>query len=84
MIVADESIKGWVLAGGLNDSNVAEAVAVCNPDVVDVSSGVTGPDGIAKDAGKLNAFIQAATGLSPEDCRSRRDRDKLENVQGQA
>lgn len=84
MTAADESTKGWILAGGLNDSNVAEAVAVCNPDVVDVSSGVTGSDGIAKDSGKVNAFIQAATGLSPADCRSRRDRDKLDNAQWQA
>lgn len=73
---AGESVRGWILAGGLNPSNVGEAVAICNPDVVDVSSGVTGPDGIAKDADKVLAFIEAASGLSPKDCRSRRDEGK--------
>ena len=44
-----------VLAGGLNPSNVAEAIHTAQPDVVDVSSG-TETDG-SKDLTKMRAFI---------------------------
>eukprot|EP00850_Spirogloea_muscicola_P012579 SM000082S22821 [mRNA] locus=s82:167414:168838:- [translate_table: standard] len=53
------SRRGWLLAGGLEPSNVAEAVALLHPDGVDVSSGVTGPDKIAKDPAKIAAFAAA-------------------------
>jgi phosphoribosylanthranilate isomerase len=52
--------KGWLLAGGLNPSNVAQAVATAHPTAVDVSSGVCGPDGLAKDQSKVTAFISGA------------------------
>ena len=46
------------LAGGLNSSNVGEAIHSVNPYAVDVSSGVeTGP-GI-KDASMMNDFVDA-------------------------
>lgn len=54
--------RGWLLAGGLGPANVAQAVALTHPTGVDVSSGVCGPDGLVKDAHKVAAFIQGATG----------------------
>jgi phosphoribosylanthranilate isomerase len=54
------SRKGWLLAGGLDPENVAEAVAVCKPTGVDVASGVTDDSGVKKDASKVEAFIKNA------------------------
>lgn len=52
--------KGWLLAGGLHPGNVAEAVSILHPTVVDVSSGVTQGDGVTKDKDRVVAFIKAA------------------------
>ncbi|GFR43712.1 hypothetical protein Agub_g4822 [Astrephomene gubernaculifera] len=63
-VPAGEAVRGWLLAGGLQPGNVAEAAQLARPAGVDVSSGVCGPDGLKKDPAKVSAFIQAARGVS--------------------
>ncbi len=50
-----------ILAGGLNDANVAEAIAAVAPAGVDAHTGVEGVDG-RKDAGKVQRFVERALG----------------------
>lgn len=50
--------RKWVLAGGLNPSNVGDAIHLIHPDMVDVSSSVEKPEG-GKDFHKIHAFIEA-------------------------
>ena len=51
----------WMLAGGLNAANVAEAIKLSGAKAVDVSLGVESAPGV-KDAEKIAAFIRAAKG----------------------
>lgn len=50
--------KPWMLAGGINEENVAEALSILHPNAVDISSGVESSPGI-KDPDKIKAFIKA-------------------------
>lgn len=54
-----KSRKGWFLAGGLTPSNVATALSLLTRSVVDVWSGIAGPDGICKDPPRIQAFVKA-------------------------
>lgn len=49
----------WMLAGGLEPGNVAQAVALSGARAVDVSSGVERSRGV-KDPGRIEAFVHAA------------------------
>ncbi len=52
----------WILAGGLDAHNLAEARQVTGADFFDVSSGVESAPGI-KDVDKIAAFLKAARNL---------------------
>jgi phosphoribosylanthranilate isomerase len=51
--------RPWMLAGGLNAGNVAEAVRISGATEVDVSSGVEDAPGV-KNIEKIKAFLAAA------------------------
>jgi phosphoribosylanthranilate isomerase len=53
----------WMLAGGLDPSNVAAAIDAAEPGGVDVSSGVEIAPGV-KDSGLIRDFVAAARGAS--------------------
>lgn len=58
-LLEGERRPAFMLAGGLNPENVAEAIRVTGAPVVDVSSGVESAPGV-KDIGLIRKFIEAA------------------------
>jgi len=54
----DRAGKLLILAGGLNEANVAQGIESVKPDIVDVSSGVEGIDGW-KSGDKIIAFTES-------------------------
>ncbi|SIQ07911.1 phosphoribosylanthranilate isomerase [Marinobacterium stanieri] len=58
-LIPDEIAGAITLAGGLDASNVARAVAAVGPYAVDVSGGVEAAPG-QKDGAKVSAFVEAA------------------------
>jgi phosphoribosylanthranilate isomerase len=64
-VLRTRGISGqWVLAGGLNPGNVADAIAAADPWGVDVSSGVESSRGV-KDPGLIRDFLAAALSARP-------------------
>jgi phosphoribosylanthranilate isomerase len=58
-VIAAGARRPFLLAGGLTETNVAEAIRVTRPDGVDTATGVETQPGI-KDPRKIRLFIQAA------------------------
>ena len=54
----------WILSGGLDVTNLADAVRLCRASAVDVSSGVEREPGV-KDLDKIRAFLRHAATLTP-------------------
>jgi phosphoribosylanthranilate isomerase len=60
-LLAGEAVRGpYMLSGGLNPANVAEALRLTAAPMVDVSSGVESSPGV-KDHALIRSFITAAT-----------------------
>ena len=58
LLAAHDHKMPWGLAGGLNPSNVADAIRATGAPLVDTSSGVESEPGV-KDVDKIAAFCQA-------------------------
>jgi len=61
LLVGRKWLRPWMLAGGLNAGNVAEAVRLTGARQVDVASGVESAPGV-KDAARIAEFVRAAQG----------------------
>ncbi|HDV5709238.1 TPA: phosphoribosylanthranilate isomerase [Legionella pneumophila] len=60
-IIPENLSKPYILAGGLNESNILEAITTCRPYAVDVCSGIEASPGV-KDHLKMSRFIKAIWG----------------------
>ncbi len=56
-IIPKKVEKPYILAGGLDEFNVLEAIKLCHPFAVDLCSGIEASPGI-KDHGKMSRFMQ--------------------------
>ncbi len=54
--------RPWMLSGGINAGNLAEAVGISGARIVDVSSGIESRPGV-KDPEKIRALLEAAKSL---------------------
>src|SRR4029077_788225 len=63
-LIAAQSRRPFLLAGGLTPDNVAAAIIATNPNGVDVASGVESSPR-RKDPAKVAAFIAAARSARP-------------------
>lgn len=61
-LIPAHSSMPYILAGGLNELNIKEAIKASNPYAVDVCSGIESSPGI-KDHQKMNRFIEALWGM---------------------
>ncbi|MFD1881482.1 phosphoribosylanthranilate isomerase [Paracoccus pacificus] len=60
LLVGRRFLKPWMLAGGLDPANVAQAIKLTGASAVDVSTGVESAPGL-KDAALIADFIKAAS-----------------------
>lgn len=60
-IIPQKTAKPLILAGGLNELNVVDALQLCHPYAVDVCSGIEALPGI-KDHIKMSLFMKAVWG----------------------
>lgn len=61
-IIPEHVSKPYILAGGLNELNILDAVKSSNPYAVDICSGIESAPGI-KDHKKMNQFIKVLWGI---------------------
>lgn len=61
---AAPSSSGWLLSGGLDADNVADAIRITRARAVDVSSGIESAPG-RKDPDRISAFLAAAAAADP-------------------
>jgi len=59
LLAGREIAKPWILAGGLNAGNVAQAIALTGAAIVDASSGVESAPGV-KNAQAIREFVSCA------------------------
>lgn len=62
-IIPQQPSMPIILAGGLNDENISEALSMCHPYAVDLCSGIEERAGI-KDHTKMSRFMNKISGLN--------------------